>query len=196
MESRQGACAPAARLSSLLMTPTKGILVTVQRTLTRAIVAGGSLMLAFPVVSPAGAAPAAKSYQAPANFKLYLTQTDRVEWDDGDPGTSVFDVVVGSGELRKKSGGSVKGTSTYRAETVRLDIPGGIEYRQSSQSYQLNSGTILTSGLIAVPSGARPVDPQDFAIVGGTGDYSGARGSMKFVPKSPNSYVVKFRFVG
>lgn len=164
--------------------------------MTRTIAAGAGLMLALPVAASAVAAPAAKAYKAPDDFKMYTTQTERVEWDGGDAGTSVLDVVVGSGELRKKPGGAVKGTNTYRAETVRVDVPGGIEYRQSSQSYQLKNGTLLTSGLISVPSGARPVEPQDFAIVGGTGDYSGARGSMKFVPKGPNKNVVKFRFVG
>ncbi len=143
------------------------------------------------------AAPASATIRASPHGTLtvLLTQTEREVLDLGGTGTTIGDVVTGSGDLRRTAQGSTIGSWAYRAETVRVNIPGGSENRLTTQWYTLGKGSIMVSGMISLQQGTRPTRPQPLVIVGGTGSYRGAAGTMTLLPKGPDDYVATFRFV-
>lgn len=149
---------------------------------------------AVAVALPAKAAPTAPT--APTGtLTIYLKQDQREVLDLGVAGTTVGDVVTGSGNVSRTNGGAAVGTFVYRAEAVRVNIPGGIENRMSTLWITLPKGSIAATSLISVPQGTRPVAVHQYIIIGGTGAYAGARGTMGFKPLGPDDYRAKFRFI-
>lgn len=143
--------------------------------------------VALSVAVPAAAAPS-------GSLTIYTHQTQRNVLDLGASGTTVGDVVTGSGTVAMSKGGKTVGTYVYRAETVQVNIPGGNENRLSTQVWGVKGGSIMVSGLISVQQGTRPTKPQPLIIVGGTGDYAGANGTATLKPTSANNYTVTFTF--
>ena len=139
-------------------------------------------------VTPASAAPDS------GKMTVYMAQTERNVLDLGATGSTIGDVVTGSGNVTKTKGGAPIGSFSYRSETVRVNIPGGIENRLSTIWFSLPGGSLMASTVINVPSGTRPVKSQDYVILGGTGKYAGAAGDMTFTPLSPDDYKLTFRF--
>ena len=162
--------------------------MSVRRIATAGVIAAG---VALTAAAPATAAVAAHSSK---NMTVYIAQTERNVLDLGATGITVGDVVTGSGDVSKTKGGSTIGTFAYRAETVRVNIPGGIENRLSTMWVSLPGGSLMASTVINVPSGTRPVKSQEYVILGGTGKYSGAAGDMTFTPLSPDEYKLAFHF--
>lgn len=160
------------------------------RRLSVAVVAASAVALSVAVPAHASA-PAAPS----GKLTIYTVQTQRNVLDlDSSNSTTVGDVVVGSGTVALTKGGKSIGTYAYRSETVRVNIPGGNENRLSTSAYVLPGGTILVQGLVSVQQGTRPTKPQPLVIVGGTGDYAGANGTVTLSPRTPNKYTTTFTF--
>jgi hypothetical protein len=90
-------------------------------------------------------------------------QTEREVLDLGATGTTFGDVVTGSGDLRRSPSGMTIGSWSYRAETVRVNIPGGNESRLTTQWCALGKGSIMVSGLVSVQQGTRPTRRQPLA---------------------------------
>jgi hypothetical protein len=147
-----------------------------------------STAMAASAAAPASAAPDS------GKLTVYMSQTERNVLDLGATGITIGDVVSGSGNVSKTKGGATIGSFAYRSETVRVNIPGGIENRLSTIWFSLPGGSLMASTVINVPSGTRPVKSQDYVILGGTGKYAGAAGDMVFTPLSPDDYKVVFRF--
>ncbi len=160
------------------------------RRLTVALVAAAATTLAL-----AGPAAAVRPAAPSGSLTIYTHQTQRDVLDLGETGTTVGDVVTGSGTLALKKGGKMVGSYSYRSETVTVNIPGGNESRLSTNVYTLPGGTIMATGLVSIQQGTRPTKPQPQIIVGGTGRYAGARGTMTLVPKNANDYVRTFDFI-
>ncbi len=143
----------------------------------------------FALAGPTSAAPTADT------LTVYMKQDQREVLDIGASGPTIGDVVTGSGPVSRTNGGTAIGSVVYRAETVRVNIPGGVESRLSTLWVTLPKGSIAATSLVSVPQGTRPVAVQQFVIVGGTGAYAGVRGTMGFKPLSADDYRLTYRFV-
>ncbi|MDO8309572.1 MAG: hypothetical protein Q7V58_14605 [Actinomycetota bacterium] len=156
-----------------------------------------ALAIAATVATGLAVAPTAQAATRdhPATIKVFLHSTEREVLDLGATGATLGDVVTGSGTVRASKNGKLLGSFAYRAETVRVNMPGGIESRQSTQWITFADGSVMLSSLISVPQGTRPVESQEYVVVGGTGHYSGVAGTATFTPKSANNYVLTFHFV-
>ncbi len=157
-----------------------------------AIAAVAAAAVAVAVAAPASAAvPTAPS----GTLTIYNHQTQFNRLDLGANGPNVGDVATGSGTVALSKGGKVVGSFTYRAESVRVNIPGGNENLITTAVYTLPGGTIMTSGLVSAQQGTRPTKTEPVIIVGGTGDYIGASGTATLNPGKKSTYTVTFRFV-
>ncbi len=158
------------------------------RILTTAAVAATAL--AISVAAPASArVPAAPS----GSLTVFSAETQHNVLDLGGSGLTVGDVVTGSGDVSMSKGGKSVGSFVYRAETVRVNIPGGNLNRINSSAYDLQDGTIMLTGLVSIQQGTEPTKPQPLIIVGGTGKYAGANGTATLVP-GKKFYKVTFTF--
>ena len=156
------------------------------------VAAAIAVAVAVAVATPALAVAPAKPS---GTLTIYTHQTQRDVLDLGESGSSTGDIVTGSGSVAMSKSGKAVGTYAYSSETVRVNIPGGSEMRISTSVYTLPGGTILVSGLTSVQQGTRPTKPQAQVIVGGTGKYAGAAGSVAVVPRNANDYTRVFSFV-
>ena len=160
------------------------------RILATAAIAATALALsaAAPALATAPAKPT-------GTMTVYSHSTQRNVLDiDASGGITIGDVVTGSGTVATTKGGKSVGTFAYRAETVRVNMPGGNENRISTSVYSLPGGTILLSGLVSVQQGTRPTKTEPVVIVGGTGKYAGAAGTATLNPGSTDNYKVTFKF--
>ena len=158
------------------------------RILAAAAVAAGALVVgaAAPAIAIAPAAPS-------GSLTVYTNETQHNVLDLGASGTTVGDVVTGSGTTSATKGGKANGTFAYRAETVRVNMPGGNLNRINSSVYDLPGGTIMVAGLVSIQQGTEPTKPQPLIIVGGTGKYAGANGTVTLTP-GKKSYKATFTF--
>ena len=106
-----------------------------------------STAMAASAAAPASAAPDS------GKLTVYMSQTERNVLDLGATGITIGDVVSGSGNVSKTKGGATIGSFAYRSETVRVNIPGGIENRLSTIWFSLPGGSLMASTVINVPSG-------------------------------------------
>ena len=137
------------------------------------VVAAAAIASAVPLAS----APAASS----SSFTL-LANLDRhsmASVDAQPKGTSPGDVFVFSTSLRR--GGKLDG----RAEFVQSVVDPRYRGVSMRADLLLSDGTLELQGAglsRRAPGGAKPTSETDMAIVGGTGAYAGASGSVKLVP--------------
>lgn len=157
-------------------------------TVALAVVAAATLTAVVPAHAALPAAPS-------GTLTIYTHQTQRDVLDLGATGETVGDVVTGHGTVAWKKNGKTVGSYAYRSETVAVNIPGGSQSRLSTNVYSLPGGTIMATGLVSVQQGTRPTKPQPQIIIGGTGKYAGARGTMTLTPKNANDYERTFTFV-
>ena len=150
--------------------------------------------LAFGLSVAGAALPAQAAPKDGSTLTLFNKRLTRETVDFPPNGTTVGDLTVGTGTLARTQGGAVIGTLSWSAQNVQVNIPGGIENRLSIQWLTLPGGALETSSLVSVPQGTTPVKTQQYVIVGGTGKYAGARGSMAFTPLGPEDYKMVFRF--
>lgn len=143
-----------------------------KRVLTFAV-AAATVAIAMPLAS----APAAP----PGSFTLVasLDRQSMVRVDARPRGTSPGDVVVFSTSLRRD------GKPDGRAEFVQTVVDPRYRGISMRADLLLSDGTLELQGAglsRRAPGGANPSSETDMAIVGGTGAYAGANGSVKLVP--------------
>lgn len=181
-----------------------------------AVTASASLTIAFALgaattASPAGSQesitlteassvskahmPAARGSQPrPAQLNIVTTRTDRQVLELGDDGISSGTLSFSEGDIQSKRRGDVIGRFVFRGLALDSDEPGGLEDRDIAVEYTLPDGLILVAGVVSAPRGLPPATPQDQVIVGGTGRYAGAGGSVSYVPINKNQQRVIFTF--
>lgn len=143
------------------------------------------------------AAPAAQGavYVPVDDLTLSFAAPVRTVVDNGIPGTSVGDLTVSSGDVRSIRSGKRIGYYATNQVTVRADAATGREIRKVDLSIALREGTIFATSLIRAELGTPPSENQVFAITGGTGVYTGARGALVHGPvQGQPGFLVKVDF--
>jgi hypothetical protein len=141
------------------------------------------------------ATPAAMAAPRPADRTVYIERTFVEELDFGDPGTSVGDLRATRGVVRKSLEGKVIGRYTTTQWTIGPGGGGGLEERTITMEVTIGRNEVLMVSVYAAPQGSTPVDKVVYPIVGGTGKYAGARGTMTLVPVDNLRKRLEFRFV-
>ena len=139
-------------------------------------------------------APIAQATTNSDTIVLFMHRAERQVVDLGETGPSIGDIAFAWGSVSKAPTSKSVGTYTFRGLTVRTDIPGGVEDRDVLLQYTLSGGTLLIQQVIHLSLGVTPVRTDAYAIIGGTGDFSGARGSAKVKAVTPSEYKVTFTF--
>lgn len=137
-----------------------------------AVIAAAALALAATLLPP----PA----QAAPSGSLTVFGT-RIQWQQIDlppNGDTTGDLTIGLMNVARKRGGPVVGSFTYNATTVRVNMPGGVQNRMATSWLTMPNGAIQANSLVEAPQGTPVTKDQVFIIVGGTGKYVGARGTM------------------
>lgn len=115
---------------------------------------------------------------ADTKLDLRFGAPTRTVIDSGNPGSSVGDMTITTGDVLDPATGRRLGYYTTNQVTVRADAATGREIRRNDLSVSLAKGTIFAAGLIRATAGTPPTRSMEFAVVGGTGAYQGARGSL------------------
>ncbi|MBX5442939.1 MAG: hypothetical protein IRZ32_15605, partial [Solirubrobacteraceae bacterium] len=124
--------------------------------------------------------------------RLRLRSTDirNTIVDLGDRGRSPGDLSVYNGRLRGDARGWVRGVHT----SVRIE--GRTETLASAITFELRGrGQIAVGGLTRYPAGDRhkPVRGATVrAVLGGTGDFAGAHGTLRSVRRANGAYELRF----
>ena len=133
-----------------------------------------SAAVALVGISVAPAAHAAKDPQP--DLVWYLGSPDRSVVDLPPTGPSLGDITVTNGDVSELPGKVSIGFYSTNQTTVRVNIPGGREIRDVDLAISAPGGVIYATALIRANSGTPPTKAQTFALVGGTGKYSGVSG--------------------
>lgn len=140
------------------------------------------LIPAVAAAAVATAVPLASAPAAPSGSFILVAGLDRhsmVRVDARPKGTSPGDVFVFSTSLRRD------GKPDGRGEFVQTVVDPRFRGISMRADLLLSDGTLQLQGAglsRRAPGGTKPSAETDMAIVGGTGAYAGARGSVKLVP--------------
>lgn len=141
-------------------------------------------------------APAAHAAKAPQpNLVWYLGSPDRSVVDLPPTGPSLGDITVTNGDVSELPGKTSIGFYSTNQTTVRVNIPGGREIRDVDLAISAPGGFIYATALIRANSGTPPTKAQSFAIVGGTGKYSGVSGQAIHSGFTAQGSKIEFFFV-
>ena len=141
-------------------------------------------------------APAAHAAKAPQpNLVWYLSSPDRSVVDLPPTGPSLGDITVTNGDVSELPGKISIGFYSTNQTTVRVNIPGGREIRDVDLAISAPGGFIYATALIRANSGTPPTKAQTFAIVGGTGKYSGVSGQAIHSGFTAQGSKIEFFFV-
>lgn len=141
-------------------------------------------------------APAAHAAKAPQpNLVWYLGSPDRSVVDLPPTGPSLGDITVTNGDVSELPGKTSIGFYSTNQTTVRVNIPGGREIRDVDLAISAPGGFIYATALIRANSGTPPTKAQSFAIVGGTGKYSGVSGQAIHSGFTAQGSKIQFFFV-
>lgn len=152
-------------------------------------VAGASLM-----ASSVASASVMGAKERSKPLVVFMAFGTREILDLGDPGATHGDVTTGTGPITKTLGGPSIGNYVYRAETIEGRDED--ESRLTTLWVNLPGGSLVVTSLIDVPIGAPPTKKQLFVILGGTGKYAAAQGTMTLTPGfQPRSSRLAYRFV-
>lgn len=161
------------------------------KNLRRATVLSAAVALAGLSVAPV--AHAAKAPQP--NLVWYLSSPDRSVVDLPPTGPSLGDITVTNGDVTEMPGKVSIGFYSTNQTTVRVNIPGGREIRDVDLALSVPGGFIYATALIRANSGTPPTKAQTFAIVGGTGKYSGVSGQAIHSGFTAQGSKIEFFFV-
>jgi len=162
------------------------------KNLRRGALAALTISLIAVTVSPV--AHAAKAPQP--NLVWYLSSPDRSIVDLPPTGPSIGDITVTNGDVTELPGKTAIGFYTTNQTTVRVNIPGGREIRDVDLAISAPGGFIYATALIRANSGTPPTKAQAFAIVGGTGKYSGVSGQAIHSGFTAQGSKIEFFFTG
>jgi hypothetical protein len=141
-------------------------------------------------------APAAHAAKAPQpDLVWYLGSPDRSVVDLPPTGPSLGDITVTNGDVSELPGKISIGFYSTNQTTVRVNIPGGREIRDVDLAISAPGGVIYATALIRANSGTPPTKAQTFAIVGGTGKYSGVSGQAIHSGFTAQGSKIEFFFV-
>jgi hypothetical protein len=141
-------------------------------------------------------APAAHAAKAPQpDLVWYLGSPDRSVVDLPPTGPSLGDITVTNGDVSELPGKISIGFYSTNQTTVRVNIPGGREIRDVDLAISAPGGVIYATALIRANSGTPPTKAQTFALVGGTGKYSGVSGQAIHSGFTAQGSKIEFFFV-
>jgi hypothetical protein len=141
-------------------------------------------------------APAAHAAKAPQpDLVWYLGTPDRSVVDLPPTGPSLGDITVTNGDVSELPGKISIGFYSTNQTTVRVNIPGGREIRDVDLAISAPGGVIYATALIRANSGTPPTKAQTFALVGGTGKYSGVSGQAIHSGFTAQGSKIEFFFV-
>jgi hypothetical protein len=161
------------------------------KNMRRAVVISAAVALVGISVAPA--AHAAKAPQP--DLVWYLGSPDRSVVDLPPTGPSLGDITVTNGDVSELPGKISIGFYSTSQTTVRVNIPGGREIRDVDLAISAPGGFIYATALIRANSGTPPTKAQTFAIVGGTGKYSGVSGQAIHSGFTAQGSKIEFFFV-
>jgi len=161
------------------------------KTLRRGALTALTISLVAVTVSPV--AHAAKAPQP--DLVWYLGSPDRSVVDLPPTGPSLGDITVTNGDVSELPGKISIGFYSTNQTTVRVNIPGGREIRDVDLAISAPGGFIYATALIRANSGTPPTKAQTFAIVGGTGKYSGVSGQAIHSGFTAQGSKIEFFFV-
>ena len=158
------------------------------------VVAAGPVAGASLVASSVTSASVMGAKERSKPLVVFMAFGTREILDLGDPGATHGDVTTGTGPITKTLGGPSIGNYVYRAETIEGRDED--ESRLTTLWVNLPGGSLVVTSLIDVPIGAPPTKKQLFVILGGTGKYAAAQGTMTLTPGfQPRSSRLAYRFV-
>ncbi|CAB4909406.1 unannotated protein [freshwater metagenome] len=151
-----------------------------------------TLALASAIAIPlAGFATSAQA--APRADRIFLHVDTRTIIDVGATGSSLGDLTITHGTLANTLEGDKIGSWTARLVVV---VPGATkERRDTLLHFILPGGVLMTRGIYESPSGKLPSEPHRIAIIGGTGDYFGARGQVVLTPLGDGNLRLDMEYV-
>lgn len=146
-------------------------------------------------VAGAATAPVAVAAPRPADRTVYIERTFAETVDLGDSGSSVGDLRATRGLVRKSLDGKVIGRYTTTQWTIGPGGERGLEERTITMEVAIGRNEVVMVSVYTAPKGETPVDKVVYPIVGGTGKYAGARGTMTLVPIDDLRKRLEFRFM-
>ena len=142
-----------------------------------ALVAATALAATAIVAVPAAAAP--KESRNKKSFSLTGEFTNRQVLPSGNPrGIGDFTVTTG-----KVSGTEGNGTLTTVIRVVAPGKKSDAELRDTQSQIQLKGGQIFAQAVNEDPKGKPPETLHIMPVIGGTGAYAGARGTLNLIPQ-------------
>ena len=146
-----------------------------------------------------GSAPAMADTQASGasgrTLETFLSFKTRSVTNIGPESSSVGDTTFATGTVRLDAAGTAVGTFTTRAVVVVPDTGSGRELRDTQVTMRLPEGMLLTEAFTNEPTASPPSAPNTLIVIGGTGPYSGARGTAVIRPVSPGEYTFTFELL-
>lgn len=139
------------------------------------------------------AAPSASA--AKADLVWYIDRTYREVIDIKGDGDNTGDITVTNGTISEVRGGEPVGTYATSQITAAVAIPGGRQSRQTMLAFEVGDNSIYTTSLVSANAGTPPRKKDTYAIIGGTGEYSGVRGEVVLRTLSETRYKVSWYFV-
>lgn len=143
-----------------------------------ALAAGAAVTATALVVAPASAAPAPRDL-VKDSFSLTGEFTSRVIDESGNP-QGIGDLTVTTGKV---SGSVGNGTLTTVIRVVAPGKESDAELRDTQSQVQLKKGQIFAQAVNEDPKGKPPQTLHIMPVVGGTGAYAGARGTLNLIPQ-------------
>ena len=145
-------------------------------------------------VAPAMADTAATN-ASNRTLETFLSFKTRSVTNVGPAKSSIGDTTFATGSVRLDAAGTEVGTFTTRAVVVVPDTGSGRELRDTQVTVRLPEGMLLTEAFTSEPTATPPDTPNTLVILGGTGPYSGARGTAVIRPVSPGEYSFTFELL-
>jgi len=142
------------------------------------LAAGAAVTATALVVAPASAAPAPRDL-VKDSFSLTGEFTSRVIDESGNP-QGIGDLTVTTGKV---SGSVGNGTLTTVIRVVAPGKESDAELRDTQSQVQLKKGQIFAQAVNEDPKGKPPQTLHIMPVVGGTGAYAGARGTLNLIPQ-------------
>jgi len=119
---------------------------------------------------------------------VFLERTAAENVDLGAPGASVGDFRTTAGVVRATQNGEVIGSYATSQHTLAAGLEGGKERRSVTMEITIGRSDITMLSLYLAPAGGPPAERVVHPIIGGTGQYLGANGSLTLIPISATEY--------
>jgi len=126
-------------------------------------------------------------------FFLERTATENV--DLGAAGPSAGDFRATQGVVRATRNGEEIGSYATSQHTLAAGLAGGKEQRSVMMEITIGRSDITMASIYLVPVGGPPTLRVVHPIIGGTGEYLGANGSLTLIPISATEYRAVIRLV-